>query len=137
MKPHLSMITLGVRDLNGAKRFYGEGLGWPVLHEQPGTWVCFGLADGSTALAISPWDALAGTAGVAPDGGGFGGIALSYIVRSEDRVETVLEEARRAGARILRPAQRTGWGGASGVFADPDGHVWQVAGPAAEHFIAE
>ncbi len=138
MRPHVSMITLGVRDLNGARRFYGEGLGWPVLQEQPGAWVAFRLGDGTSALGLFSWDALAADAGVPGQGVGFRGVTLSYVVRNEERVRAVLEEARRAGGTIVRPAERAPWGGTSGVFADPDGHLWKVAfGSGAEPFAAE
>jgi uncharacterized protein len=125
MKPHVSVITLGVRDLNRAKEFYNVGLGWPIQLEE-GDWVCFNLG-GPSALALYPWDAVAEDAGVAPDGTGFRGVVLAYNVRSDDRVDAVLAEAERAGAAIVRPARRTPWGGYSGYFADPDGFLWEVA----------
>ena len=126
MNPHISAITLGVADLARARRFYGEGLGWPVEQDYP-QWVSFKMDDGSTMLGLYPWEALAGDAGVAPDGTGFRGVTLSYIVRSEERVAEVLAEAERAGATIVKPAERSQWGGASGHFADPDGFIWKVA----------
>jgi uncharacterized protein len=126
MNPHVSVITLGVRDFDRAKRFYSEGLGWPIQQEQD-DWVCFGLADGSSALALYPWDAFADDAGVAPDGSGFRGVSFAYNVRSEDRVDAVLAEAERAGGAIVQPVRRTEWGGYSGYFADPEGHLWEVA----------
>ena len=86
MEQRLSVITLGVRDLNRAKKFYSEGLGWPIQQAQ-GPWVCFSLGDGSSALGLFPREALAGDAGVAADGSGFRGITLSYVVRSEARVD--------------------------------------------------
>ena len=126
MNPHISVITLGVRDFDGTKRFYNEGLGWPIQQEQE-DWVCFGLGDGSSALALYPWDAFAEDAGVAADGSGFRGVSFAYNVRSEDRVDAVLSEAERAGAAIVQPVRRTEWGGYSGYFADPEGHLWEVA----------
>ncbi len=125
MKPHVSIITLGVRDLNRAKEFYNEGLGWPILQEE-GDWVCFSLG-GSSALALYPWDALADDAGVAADGNGFRGVTFAYNVRSEERVDAVLAEAERAGGAVVQPARRTEWGGYSGYFADPEGFLWEVA----------
>jgi hypothetical protein len=110
MKPHVSIITLGVSDLNRAKQFFCEGLGWPILQEQ-GEWVCFSLGNGSSALGLYPWNALAGDAGVAADGSGFRGITRSYLVRSDERVDAVLAEAQRAGGTIAKPAQRAPWGG--------------------------
>jgi catechol 2,3-dioxygenase-like lactoylglutathione lyase family enzyme len=124
MKQHVSIITLGVRDLARAKRFYGD-LGWTVTAEQ-NEWVSFALGDGSSALALYPWDGLAEDAGVAPHGTGFRGLTLAYGVGSEDRVDEALAEAASAGATIVKPAQATSWGGYSGYFADPDGHLWEV-----------
>ena len=126
MNPHVSVITLGVRDLGRAKQFYCEGLGWPIRQEQS-DWVCFSLGNGSSALALYPWDALAEDAGVAPDDNGFRGVTFAYNVRSEDRVDAVLAEAERAGGATVQPPRQTDWGGYSGYFADPDGYLWEVA----------
>jgi len=126
MNPHVSVITLGVHDLDRAKRFYSEGVGWPI-QQQDFNWVCFSLGDGSSALALYPWAALADDAGVSADGSGFRGITLAYNVRSEERVDAVLVEAERAGGKIVRPARRASWGGYSGYFSDPEGYLWEVA----------
>ena len=126
MNPHVSVITLGVGDLDRAKHFYSEDLGWRILQEED-EWACFGLGDGSSVLALYPWDALAEDAGVPPDGSGFRGITLSYVVRSEERVDAVLAEAERAGGKLVKPAQRASWGGYSGYFSDPDGYLWEIA----------
>lgn len=136
MNPHVSVITLGVRDMDRAKQFYGKGLGWPI-HQEYAEWVSFSLGDGSSVLGLYAWDALAGDAGVAADGSGFRGFTLSYIVRSEERVAAVLAEAERAGGRIAKPAQRTPWGGSSGYFTDPDGYLWKVASGAGPQPFAE
>jgi uncharacterized protein len=136
LKPHVSVITLGVRDLERAKRFYGKGLGWPVLQDYE-QWVSFSLGDGGSALGLYAWDALAEDAGVAADGAGFRGFTLSYLVRSEDRVEAVLAEAERAGTTITKPAERSPWGGSSGHFTDPEGHVWKVASGTGDQPFAE
>jgi catechol 2,3-dioxygenase-like lactoylglutathione lyase family enzyme len=133
MKPHVSAITLGVRDVNRAKQFYSEGLGWPIEQDH-GEFVSFSPSNGSSALALYRWDALAADAGVPADGSGFRGITLSYIVRSDERVDAVLVEAERAGGKIARPAQRAPWGGYFGYFTDRDGYLWKVAagaGPSA------
>ena len=126
MNAHVSVITLGVRDLERARRFYGEQLGWPV-HQEDDNWACYLLADGASALALYPWDELAEDAGVPAEGSGFRGVTLAYNVRSEDRVDAVLTEAERAGGTIVQPARRTEWGGYSGYFADPEGYLWEIA----------
>jgi uncharacterized protein len=137
MKPHVSAITLGVDDMDRAKRFYGEGLGWPI-HQDYDEWVSFRLGDGSSALGLHPRETLAGDAGVAADRSGFPGFTFSYLVRSEERVDEVLAEAERAGGNIVKPAQSAQWGGYFGYFADPDGYLWKVAaGPEGEPFSAE
>jgi uncharacterized protein len=126
MKPHVSVITLGVRDLEREKRFYGEQLGWAVDQESE-NWACYLLAGGSTALALYPWGELAEDAGVPAEGNGFRGVTLAYNVRSEERVDVVLAEAERAGGTIVQPPRKTDWGGYSGYFADPEGYLWEVA----------
>ena len=131
MNPHVSVITLGVKDLDTAKAFYRSGLGWPVQQEDH-DWVCFSLGGGSSALALYPWEALAEDADVPPDGTGFRGVTLAYNVRSEERVDEVLAEAARAGGKIMKQARSTSWGGYSGYFADPEGYLWEVATGATE-----
>ena len=126
MNPHVAVITLGVRDLERARSFYHEGLGWPIQQEDY-NWVCFSLGDGSSALALYPWDALASDATLPADGNGFRGVTLSYNVRSEDRVDDVLGEAERAGGKITKHAERASWGGYSGYFADTEHYLWEVA----------
>jgi catechol 2,3-dioxygenase-like lactoylglutathione lyase family enzyme len=112
--------------LKRARKFYSEGLGWPIQQEDY-NWVCFLLGDGSSALALYPWDELAEDAKVAADGSGFRGVTLAHNVRSKERVEEVLAEAERAGAEIVKAAQPTSWGGYGGYFADPEGYLWEVA----------
>lgn len=81
MKPHVAVITLGVRDLKRARKFYCEGLGWSIQQEDY-NWACFLLGDGSSALALYPWDELAQDAEVPADGSGFRGMTLAHNVRS-------------------------------------------------------
>jgi catechol 2,3-dioxygenase-like lactoylglutathione lyase family enzyme len=124
MNPYVSAITLGVRDLDRAKKFY-EALGWPVEQDTP-YWVSFKMGDGSCGFGLYPWDALAADAAVAPESSGFRGFALNYIVPDEDRVATLLADAERAGGAIAKPVEKAGWG-VSGFFTDPDGYLWKVA----------
>src|SRR5207245_2048904 len=79
-----------------------------------------------STLGLRPGDVVAGDAGLAPDGSGFRGITFSYDVRSKDRVDAVLAEAKRAGGTIAKPAQDAAWGGYFGYFTDPDGYLWKV-----------
>jgi uncharacterized glyoxalase superfamily protein PhnB len=100
--------------------------------------VSFSLGGGTAQLGLYPREALAADAGVPADGSGFAGISLSYIVSDDDRVEAVLAEAERAGARIVKPAEGAPWGGVSGCFTDPDGYLWKVAsGAGGQPFVAE
>ena len=124
MEQRISLITLGVRDLAESTAFY-ERLGWkrPPLASQG---VSF-FQVGGLVLSLFPREHLAEDAGVSPEGFGFNGIALAYNTRSKGEVGEVLAEAERAGARIVKPAQDTFWGGHAGYFADPDGYLWEVA----------
>ena len=123
MDQRLSLITLGVHDLDRAQRFY-EALGWRAGNE-PGEGVVFFQA-GCMILALWSREELAADSGVV-DGGGWGGVTLAYNVGSPAEVDTVIGEARAAGATIPRAGAETLWGGYSGVFIDPDGHPWEVA----------
>ncbi|XKE44161.1 VOC family protein [Halomonas organivorans] len=136
MQPRISMITLGVADLERAVRFYAEGLGWERMDSPPE--VAFFPLNG-TWLGLYGREALAADAGVSAEGHGFAGVALAHNVGSEGEVDAVLDQAQAAGARLVKPGQRVFWGGYSGYFADPDGHLWEVAynpyvwiGPGAE-----
>jgi catechol 2,3-dioxygenase-like lactoylglutathione lyase family enzyme len=120
----LSLVTLGVGELDRAAHFYEQGLGWKRKGETEG--VVFFQLPGSI-LALWPRDSLAEDAGVSASGSGFSGIALAYNARSRDEVDAVLAEATAAGGQLVKPAKETFWGGYSGYFSDPDGHLWEVA----------
>jgi uncharacterized protein len=127
MEQRLSLVTLGVADLARSRRFYEEGLGWRASGASTGEVAFFQL--GGIALALWGREALAEDArlpGPGP-GGGFGGIALAHNVRTREEVDAVLARARAAGGRVLRPGEDASWGGYTGYFADPDGHLWEVA----------
>ena len=123
MEQRLSLVTLGVRDLARARAFY-EALGWKTGAE-PDDDVVFFQAGG---MIVALWgrDQLAEDSGV-EDGGGWGGVTLAYNTRSPAEVDAAIEEARAAGATIVREPAEAFWGGYSGVFVDPDGHPWEVA----------
>lgn len=118
------MICLGVVDLEKSIRFYEQGLG---LRRKPfdGPIAFFDL-DGAW-LSVFGREPLAKDAGISAEGGGFSGITLAHNVSSEKKVEEVLAEAEAAGAVIVKRPQKADWGGFHGYFADPDGHLWEVA----------
>lgn len=124
MEPRISLITLGVTDMGRARRFY-EALGWRASSASQADVTFFQL--GGMALSLYGRSALAEDASLPDTRAEFGGIALAQNLASEEAVDQLLVEAARAGARILKPAQRAFWGGYSGYFADPDGHPWEVA----------
>ncbi len=135
MKPHVSGITLGVEDVERAKRFYSEGLGWPVEMDAQG-YVAFSINNGTAAFGLLSREALAGANGVPSEGSGFGGIVLSYVVSANDRVDEILAQAESAGGTVVEPA-REKWGSYGGSFADPDGYPWNVAVGAGQPIAAE
>lgn len=127
MEPRISLITLGVADLERSLRFYRDGLGLPT------TWsadkgVIFFQTNG-VCLALFPYESLAED--VAPEfrveRARFSGITLAHNVRTRDEVDALLTRAERAGAKIEKPAQNAVWGGYSGYFSDPDGYLWEIA----------
>lgn len=118
------MITLGVSDLKKSIDFYEKGLGFPKLDSPPE--IAFFTLNG-TWLALYGRGALAEDAQIPSEGSGFGGFALAHNVSTEAEVDAVLEQARSAGAIITKKAQKVFWGGYSGYFKDPDGHLWEVA----------
>ena len=124
MKAKVSLITLGVADLGRALRFYRDGLGWPT-HREDADMVMFPLE--GTWLALYPRAALATDAGLPPDGSGFAGVTLAHNLGSRMEVDAAFAQALAAGARPVKTPRDVFWGGYSGYFADPDGHLWEVA----------
>jgi catechol 2,3-dioxygenase-like lactoylglutathione lyase family enzyme len=124
MEPRLSLITLGVANIARARGFY-QKMGF-VASNPSNDSVTFFPA-GGVVLALFGRSALAEDATVADSAPAFSGLALAHNVRSEAEVEQVLAEAAAAGGRIVKSAKRAFWGGYSGYFADPDGHLWEVA----------
>ena len=119
----ISVITLGVSDVGAAIRFYRDGLGFSIGTVK-GDITYFDT--GHTWLAVFPGHALARYAHVSPDGEGFSGITLSLNVDSCEAVDALMEKALAAGAQLVSPAAKAGWGGYTGWFRDLDGHLWEV-----------
>jgi uncharacterized protein len=124
MKANISSVLLGVRDLARAKQFYTEGLGWKVKDDY-GVSVFF-ESDTGSIVGFYGREGLADQVGTSPEGSGFSGLVLTYVVRSEKRVDEIIAEAENAGATILKPAGALPWGGYGGSFADPDGYIWSL-----------
>jgi len=124
MKPRISMITLGVHDLAVAIEFYENGLGFPRMESPPE--VAFFTLNG-TWLGLYGRDALAKDAMVSAEGRGFESFTLAHNVGSEHEVDEVVDQAIAAGATLAKKPQQVFWGGYSGYFKDPDGHLWEVA----------
>lgn len=124
MEPRISIITLGVSDLERSITFYRDGLGLPK-REGPDGIAFFDLR--GTWLSLYSRESLAEDALVPAQGSGFSGITLAHNVRSPEDVDATLEEAVKAGATLRKPGQKVFWGGYSGYFEDPDGFLWEVA----------
>lgn len=126
MEQRISIVTLGVRDLAAARAFY-DALGWRIANEgeEAARIVAYDLQ--AMTLCLYPWDKLAEDAQVPPADAGFRGVVLAYNVRTKEAVARVLAAVETAGGRIVKPAQDAFWGGHSGIFADPEGQLWEVA----------
>jgi uncharacterized protein len=127
MEQRVSLITLGVGDLPRARRFYEQGLGWrpgPIATDEVVFYQAGGLIVALYRVELLAQDAGRPTAGAPP---AFRGMSLAHNLPSAQRVDELLAEVVRAGGRIAKPAEQKEWGGYSGYFADPDGHLWEVA----------
>ena len=124
MEPRISLITLGVANLERSIAFYRDGLSLPqrdgpdgiAFFETSGTW-----------LSLYPRESLAEDAHVSPEGSGFRGFTLAHNVGTPEDVDRALQEAVTAGATLVKPGQKVFWGGYSGYFQDPDGFLWEIA----------
>ncbi len=124
MDRRISLITLGVQDLEVSARFY-EAFGWARVQTPEEGIVAFDLL--GQVLGLYPIEALAREFDLPVDALGRGAMTLAHNVDTPDAVDEVMAQAKAAGAKILKPAQKVFWGGYSGYFADPDGHIWEVA----------
>lgn len=130
VQPRLTVLTLGVNDLERAVAFYRDGLGWPTdgiigQEFEYGAVAFFTLSSG-LQLALWPRTSIARDTGVALQPPSATELTLGYNVNRKEDVDTVMELARRAGATLIKPAGETFWGGYAGYFADPDGHLREV-----------
>lgn len=131
MKPRISLITLGVDDLEKSLRFYRDGLGLPTkgivgTEFEDGAVVFFDL-QANLKLAIWPRKSLAHDSGLPLGLPSATELSLGHNVSSKDEVDAVMDQARKAGATIVKPAHDTFWGGYAGYFQDPDQHLWEIA----------
>lgn len=130
MEPRMTVLTLGVRDLERSRAFYVDGLGWEPVLDVPGEVVFIQVA-GGLVLALWGVDELAAEAGDVdhhgPPEGKAPPIALAQNVGSAEEVAEVINQAVAAGATLITPARPTDWGGTNGYFADPDGYRWEIA----------
>lgn len=124
MEQRISIITLGVKNVEASKCFF-EALGWKPSIKSQGEIVFFQA--GGIAIALYPKHLLAEDAGVPAASSGFSGVTIAHNVRSKEEVARVLSNAATAGGRIVKPAQDVFWGGHSGYFSDLDGYLWEVA----------
>ncbi len=124
MDARISLISLGVEDLDRSIEFYREGLGLPMRDGPSG--IAFFTTSG-TWLSLYPRDKLADDAQVEASGSGFRGFTLAHNVKTRDAVDEVMREAVAAGAQIQKQPVEASWGGYSGYFRDPDGFLWEVA----------
>lgn len=130
MKPRISVITLGVSNLEKSLAFYRDGLGLPTegivgTEFEDGAVAFFNMNDGPI-LALYPKTALAKDAKIAVTSPGPAAFSIGHNVRSREEVDAVMAQAEKAGAKITDPARERFWGGYSGYFKDVDGHLWEI-----------
>lgn len=131
MQPLITLITLGVDDLEKSLRFYRDGLGFTtegIVGQQfeHGAVAFFQLQSG-LRLALWPRKSIAHDTGLTVAARSPTDFTLAHNVRSKDEVDAVMAQVKTAGAAIIKPAHQTFWGGYTGYFQDPDGHIWEVA----------
>jgi catechol 2,3-dioxygenase-like lactoylglutathione lyase family enzyme len=130
MEPRLTVLTLGVDDLPRAVAFYRDGLGWPTpgIVGQEFAHGAVAFFDLQPGLRLALWARadLAHDAGISVSPPSATELSLGHNVTSAEAVDAVMAAASRAGARVVKPAGRTFWGGYAGYFQDPDGHLWEV-----------
>lgn len=124
LEPRITLVTLGVSDLDRAKAFYENVVGWRAADGPPGI-VFFDL--GGLVFSLYPFDELAKDHGGSPGQHASAGFALAYNARSRTEVDEIFASLSEKGAAIVKQPEEVFWGGYSGYFEDPDGHKWEVA----------
>lgn len=131
MRPRITILTLGVDDLERAVRFYRDGLGLPtkgiIGQEVENGAVAFFSLHGGLRLGVWPRKSMAADTGLSTAREPSHDVTLAHNVDTREDVDATMAEAERAGARIVKQAHETSYGGYAGYFADPDGHLWEVA----------
>ncbi|MCB0646108.1 MAG: VOC family protein [Saprospiraceae bacterium] len=125
MRQKINIITLGVADLAKSLDFYENGLGWKKSAMSQGDIAFFQM--GGIVLSLYPREKLAEDVTIDTEGSGFSGVTIAYNAKSEGEVDEVLQKVEKLGATIVKKAQKVFWGGYSGYFRDPDGHLFEVA----------
>jgi uncharacterized protein len=141
MEPQITLITLGVADLERSLAFYRDGLGWPtegiVGQEIENGAVVFFELKNRMKLALWPRRSLALEARVSAEGKSPASFEIAQNVRTREEVDQVMALAKAAGARVTNPPADRAWGGYSGHFQDPDGHLWEIAWNPDPHFAID
>lgn len=125
MEQRITLITLGVRNLQRSREFYQQVFGWQPLESSTESIIFFQL--NGLQLALFPQESLADDAGLEADGKGFKSFSLAYNVRSEKEVDDLVAELAGKGARVLKQPEKVFWGGYSSYIADPDDNLWEIA----------
>ncbi|ARS35016.1 VOC family protein [Pontibacter actiniarum] len=125
MEPRLTLITLGVRNLQRAKEFYQHVFGWQPSESSNDSIVFFQL--NGMQLALFPQESLADDAGVPAEGSGFKRFSLAHNVASEQQVDELVAQLEQKGATVLKRPEKVFWGGYSSYIADPDDNLWEIA----------
>lgn len=131
MKPRITLVTLGVDDLEAAVRFYRDGLGLPtegiIGKDIEHGAVAFFELQGGLRLGLWPRASIAFDSGLPQQPRSSTDFTIAHNVNSAQEVDQVLAQVRGAGGEIVKPGHETAWGGYSSYFRDPDGHLWEVA----------
>ncbi|SIT79640.1 hypothetical protein SAMN05444128_0771 [Pontibacter indicus] len=125
MEQRITLITLGVRNLQRSREFYQQVFGWQPLESSTESIIFFQL--NGIQLALFPQESLADDAGLEADGKGFKSFSLAHNVRSEQEVDELIAELESKGVKVLKQPEKVFWGGYSSYIADPDDNLWEIA----------